>query len=105
MRWRGRQPRLLPYKLTADYKKPAESIPRSSGHHRDWLNACKGGPPASSNFQYGARLTEIVLLAVAAQRLGKKLYWDAANMKATNAPEADAILKETYRPGWEIPTS
>jgi len=101
----GGAPRLLPYSRTADYKKPAESLPRSKGHHRDWLDACKGGPPASSNFQYGARLTEIVLLAVAAQRLGKKLYWDAANMKATNAPDADAILKESYRPGWEIPSA
>jgi hypothetical protein len=24
-------------------------------------------------------------------------------MKATNAPEADAYLKEEYRAGWEIP--
>ncbi len=99
----GGAPRLLPYQRTAEYKKPAETIPRSKGHHHDWLDACKGGPPASSNFEYGARLTEIVLLAVLSQRLGgKKIYWDAQRMKATNAPEADAIIKESYRPGWEI---
>jgi len=27
---------------------------------------------------------------------------DGAAMKATNAPEAEALLKETYRKGWEI---
>ena len=98
----GGMPRLLPYEKTAQYQKPAESIPRSKGHHRDWLDACKGGTPASANFQYGARLTELVLLGVASLRTGKKICWDAANMRATDAPEVDPALKESYRPGWEI---
>jgi hypothetical protein len=78
------------------------SLPASKGHHRDWLDACKGGPPASANFEYGAALTEVGLLGLVALRTKKKLYWDAAGMKATNAPEADQFLKETYRPGWEV---
>ena len=86
----------------ANYQRPAETLPRSKGHHRDWLDACKGGPPASSNFEYGARLTELALLGVLALRAGKKIDWDAANMKATNLPEADAFIKGTYRPGWEL---
>ena len=32
----------------------------------------------------------------------KKLDWDGPNMKARNAPEADKLVKETYRKGWEI---
>jgi predicted dehydrogenase len=98
----GGMPRLLPYEKTAEYTKPAERIPRSKGHHRDWLDACKGGTPASANFEYGARLTELTLLGVASLRSGKKIYWDAAAMKALDAPELDAIFKESYRPGWEI---
>jgi len=98
----GGMPRLLPYERTADYTKPPETIPRSNGHHRDWLDACKGGPAAGSNFEYGARLAEIVLLGVASLRTGKQLHWDADEMKARGVPEADAILKESYRPGWEI---
>jgi hypothetical protein len=35
-------------------------------------------------------------------RAGKKIYWDAKAMKATNVPEADKFIKETYRAGWEI---
>ncbi len=99
----GGAPRLLPYERTAEYVKPAEKIPRSKGHHRDWLDACKGGPPASSNFEYGARLTELVLLGVLSLRLRKKVHWEAAAMRARGLPEADALIKETYRKGWEIP--
>jgi hypothetical protein len=98
----GGRPRLLPYERTRDYQKPDATIPRSNGHHRDWLDACKGGEPASSNFEYGAGLTEVALLGIASLRAGKKLCWDAANMKAVGAPEADAILNGQYRSGWEI---
>jgi predicted dehydrogenase len=99
--WAGRAT-LLPGSRDAEYKRPAMSLPASKGHHRDWLDACKGGPPASANFEYGAALTEVGLLGLVALRTKKKLYWDAAGMKATNAPEADQFLKETYRPGWEV---
>jgi predicted dehydrogenase len=99
--WAGR-PRLLPGSRDETYKRPSATLPRSKGHHRDWLDACKGGKPASANFEYSAALTEVGLLGLVAMRLGKKLYWDATAMKATNAPEADKYLKETYRPGWEV---
>jgi predicted dehydrogenase len=99
--WAGR-PTLLPGARDAEYKRPAKKLPRVKGHHRDWLDACKGGKPSSANFQYGAALTEVGLLGLVAMRLGKKIYWDAKAMKATNAPEADKFLKESYRPGWEI---
>ena len=98
--WAGR-PTLLPGSKDEAYKRPAKTLPRSKGHHRDWLIACKGGTPASGNFQYGAALTEVGLLGLVALRVGKKLQWDAKAMKATNAPAADALIKESYRPGWE----
>jgi hypothetical protein len=84
------------------YHRPPPTIRRSKGHHRDWLDAIKGGPPASSNFEYGAKLTEVTLLGILSLRTSKKIYWDSANLKATGLPEADAIIKEKYRSGWEI---
>lgn len=99
--WAG-MPRLLPLSLHRDYKRPAKTLPRSKGHHADWILACKGGEPASANFEYSAELTEIVLLGNVALRTRKPLVWDGPNMKATNAPEADKFIKETYRQGWEI---
>ena len=99
--WSG-MPRLLPLSLHRDYKRPAKTLPRTKGHHADWLAACKGGKPASGNFEYSARLTELVLLGSVALRTKKTLTWDGPSMKATNAPEAARFLKEQYRKGWEI---
>lgn len=98
----GGVPRLLPYDKNRGAKRPAKTLPRSKGHHRDWLDACKGGPAASAHFEYGAKLTELVLLGIASLRTGKKLFWDAAAMKARGVQEADAVFKEQYRKGWEI---
>jgi predicted dehydrogenase len=98
----GGTPRLLPASRFKGYAKPPATIPRSKGHHRDWLDACKGGPPASSNFEYGARLTELALLGALALRVGRRIDWDADQMQAKGVSEADAIIKESYRAGWEL---
>jgi len=101
--WSG-MPRLLPLELHRDYKRPPKSLARVDGHHADWLKACKGGEPASSNFEYGARLCEFVHLGSVALRTKKLLKWDGVNMKATNAPDADQYLTGApYRAGWELP--
>jgi predicted dehydrogenase len=98
----GGPPRILPDDKMDAYQRPAKTLPRSKGHHRDWLDACKGGPPASANFEHGARITELILLGNLAVRTRKKIRWDHVNLKATNTPEADPLIKEQYRPGWEI---
>jgi len=99
--WSG-MPRLLPLELHRSYKRPAKTLPRVEGHHADWLKACKGGTPASSNFDYAARLCEFILLGNVALRTRKLLKWDG--QKATNVPEADQYLQgEPYRAGWELP--
>ncbi len=99
--WAG-DPRLLPGTRMDTYKRPAKTLPRSKGHHRDWLDGCKGQGTPSANFQYAALLTEIGLLGLVAMRVGKKIHWDSKAMKCTNAPEADKYLKGNYRPGWEV---
>ncbi len=98
----GGPPKLLPFSRMDSYQRPAKTLPRSKGHHRDWLDACKGGKPASANFSYGAKLTEVVLLGNVALRTGKKIYWDAPNLRAKNAPEAAQFIREPYRSGWEV---
>lgn len=80
-----------------------QRIPPSVGHHKEWINACKTGSPTTCNFDYSGALTEAVLLGLVAYRTGKKLQWDAKNLKATNCPEADQYLTKEYRKGWEIP--
>ena len=97
--------RLIPEVRMQNFKRPAKTIPRvTGGHEGDWLQACKGGTPASSNFgEYGGQLTEMVLLGVAAQRMpNQKLEWDGKNMKFTNNDEANKFIHPPYRKGWKL---
>jgi hypothetical protein len=79
-----------------------KTIRRVPNEDVEWMQACKGGPKALSSFDYSGRLTEMVLLGNLAVRLDKKIMWDAKTLRATNAPEADELIRRKYRSGWEI---
>lgn len=94
--------RLYPEEKFAKYEPPAPSIPRSIGHHAEWIKACKDGSPTTCNFDYSGALSETVLLGNVAYRSGEKLQWDGANLKATNSEKANQYIRKEYRKGWEI---
>ena len=94
--------RLFPAEKFAKFTPPPQTIENSIGHHAEWIRACKEGTPTLCHFDYSGALTETVLLGNIAYRTGKSLDWDAANLKATNAPEADALIRKEYRAGWEV---
>ncbi len=98
----GSDPQLLPESRMKDYKRPPKTLPRSIGHYKEWVNACKGGEAAGANFDYGGPLAEIVLLGVAAIRADMKLTWNFSNMEFTNAPEANRFLGPNFREGWSL---
>jgi hypothetical protein len=89
-----------------DFKNIPETLPRPPGfernHHQEWLDACKGGPKALSNFDYAGPMTEAVLLGNVALRVGKKIQWDSKALKVTNVPEANRFLRTEYRSGWKV---
>ena len=94
---------LIPECRMKEYKMPAPTLPRSPGHHREWLDAAKGGPPAGSNFvDHAAHLAEVVLLGNIAIRMNTKLEWDPVNMKFPNCPEAEKYINPPYREGWKL---
>ncbi len=93
---------LLPEKEFADFKRPKVFIPKSLGHHAEWIEACKTGKPTTCNFDYSGWLTEANHLGNVAFRVGKKLIWDPATMKAKGCPEADAFIHREYRKGWKL---
>jgi hypothetical protein len=64
---------------------------------QEWVAACKGGPAAGANFDYAGPLTEMVLLGNLAVRTGKRIEWDASQMRCTNLPEANAFVRKQYR--------
>lgn len=97
-----RNHQLLPKKKFKDFEPPKETIPKSPGHHAEWIKACKDGSATGSNFDYASIMTESVLLGNVAFRAGKKIEWDAEKMKATNCPEADKFIQRKYRKGWSL---
>jgi len=98
----GRHPRIIPESKMQAYNRPPETLPRSEGHYKEWITACKGGEPAGANFDYGGPLTEVVLLGNAAVRAQKRLYWDAKTLTFTNNEEANELLQEPYHNGWSL---
>ncbi len=93
---------VLPEDKFKDHKYTGEPIPKSLGHHAEWINAAKTDLKTTCHFGYSGPLTEANHLASIAYRLGKKLEWDAAALKCTNAPEADRLLHREYRKGWTL---
>jgi hypothetical protein len=79
----------------------AATLPRAAkGHYQEWIDACRGGPAAFSNFAIASKLAETCILGTIAQRFpGKKLPWEAAAMRFADA-DATRLVKPDYRPGW-----
>ena len=93
---------LLPQADFKDYQDPARSLPRSPGHEMEWLHACAGGPPALSHIEYGAPLTEFVLLGNVATQFDEELTYDPTSAAILNHDRAQAALHRDYRKGWQL---
>jgi hypothetical protein len=50
--------RIIPEAKMQEYQTPEPKIPRTRGHHADWLDAIREGNKAGSDFSYGGPLTE-----------------------------------------------
>ena len=97
---RGKPLRILPERK--EFKPPPKTVPRSPGHYKEWIDACKGGAAAMSNFDYAGPLTEMVLLGNVALRAGRKIEWDATKLQVVNMPEAARFIRREYREGWSL---
>jgi predicted dehydrogenase len=103
----GRSPRLIPETRMKEVRLPEKTLARipdgENGHEQDWIRACKGGIPASSNFDYSGPLSEMVLMGNLAVRFpGRLLLWDGEAMKVTNDADANAYVRRQYRDGWTL---
>jgi len=99
---------VLPYGKEADltyYKpRPKEKLLPPVGHFQEqWLAACKNPSlKTACDYEYSADMIEQMLLGLVAYRVGKKLNYDGAAGKVTNCPEANALLRRSYRAGWPL---
>ncbi len=93
-------PILLPEEKFRDYRRPQ---PGGRNHYLQWVDACRGMGQTSAPFDYSGPLTEMVLLGCLATRFQKStLEWDVAKMQITNNKDANAMVRRTYRKGWEV---
>ena len=94
---------LLPEARAAEVGAPKKVLPRSPGHYQEWVDACKGGKPAGSNFvDHAGHLAAVVLMGNIAIRTQEKLYWDAEKLAFKNSDAANQLLNPPYREGWSL---
>jgi len=100
----GDSPRIIPESKMREYKRPDKTLKRIEGsHEQNWLDACKGGKAACSNFDYAGPFTETVVMGNFAIRIpGTRLGWDGENMRVTNNEKANRFVNEPYREGWSL---
>ena len=101
----GEGVRLLDPKRQAEFTAhpPPQKYPRTAGVYQEWIAACKGGPPAGSNFAgHAGPLTQMVLLGNLAIRMDRALELDPKTGQVTNATVPDEFVKTDYRSGWSL---
>jgi predicted dehydrogenase len=95
--------RIIPESRMKEYGRPPKVLPRSVGHVKEWVDACRGGPAPGANFvDHAGLLSEVCLLGSVAVRARQKLQWDDRQLKVTNNKEANQYLRRTYRSGWTL---
>ncbi len=103
----GESPRIIPESKMQEYKRPPRTLERVPGgadsHEQNWINACKGGKPAGSNFDFSGPMTESVVMGNLAIRYPlRKLEWNGEKMEVTNFPEANQFVNPPKRQGWSL---
>lgn len=89
---------VLPASRFEQIKEKARDVPVKyprikGGHYRNWVDSIRKGVKASSDFSYAGPFTEVVLLGVIAQRLGRTLNWDGQAGKFIGDDEANQLIK------------
>ncbi len=101
----GGDPKLLDEARDQEFRAspPPEKYPRSPGVYDEWINACKGGPPAGSTFEgHAGPLTEMVLLGNLALRAGRVVRVNSRNGKIRNTDIPRELIEPEYRNGWSL---
>ena len=69
-----------------------------------WVAAFRAGQSTYGDFLFAGPISDAFNLGAVSLRMGgRRLRFDAANAKVTNAAEANKYLTREYRKGWELP--
>ncbi len=81
---------------------PPETLPRSPGHHKEWVEACQGKGKTFSGFEIGGPLTELMQLANLATLAPGPVEYDTVSGRVLNSAIADELLHRPYREPWKL---
>jgi len=81
---------------------PPETLPAANGHHREWVEACKGNGKTFSSFEIGGPLTELMQLVNLATLVEGPVEYDALSGEVLQPKTARALAHREYRKGWAL---
>jgi hypothetical protein len=105
--FRGESPRLLEGAKGAKVGQSASDASQRGRNQQEavalWVAAVRGGKRTYGDFQLAGPISDAFNLGAVSLRLGgRRILFDAANMKITNVSDANRYLTREYRPGWEL---
>jgi predicted dehydrogenase len=96
----GATPLLLPEEKFKHVPRPKFD---QRNHYHHFVDACLGGPMTECHFGQAGPMTEAILLGTVAVRIpDARLAWDAQRMRVLDNPDANRLLRRTYREGWSV---
>ncbi len=81
---------------------PQTLLAPSIGHHREWVEACKGNGKTFSPFEIGGPLTELMQLVNLATLVQGPIEYDAISGRVLNSKLAQQLVHREYRKGWTL---
>ena len=98
------------FKLLGGRRTRKSSSKQSPGHFDEFARAIKGGAAGTLELRRLRRPADRDDPAGQPGRVGrhepggpgKKIEWDAKNLKPTNAPEVESVVKPTYTEGYTL---
>ncbi len=90
-------------KRAGDFPRPAQTIPDSQGHMREFLDAVKSrNLETTCNVRYGHNVTKYGLLANISYRTGRRLTWDDETERIVGDAAASRYLTRQFRRPWKL---
>jgi predicted dehydrogenase len=90
-------------KVLDDIPELLQTIPRSPGHQRNFLDAVKSREQPESNLAYVREMALPMHLALISFRLKRSLKWNSVTEQFENDPAANYLLSRAYRAPWTLP--
>ena len=86
-----------------DVEKIPQTVPRSKGHHREFLDSIRSRERCSCDFEYGHRLTSMMHLGNISLWTGRTIRWDAEKERIIGDAAANEKLTKEYHNGFGMP--